>query len=115
MAETLNIIEPSDAINVNVTEVGNEVTTNIVSKDLSVDVILTGGIVEVTGGGDKNFVFSQQSASDTWTITHTLNKFPAVEVVDSGGTVVIGNITYNSTSEIVITFSASFSGKAYLN
>lgn len=114
MAETLNIIEPSDAINVNVTEVGNEVTTNIVSKDISVDIILTGGIVQVSSG-DKNFVFNQQSASDTWTINHTLEKFPSVSVVDSSGDIVIGNITYNSTSEIVITFSASFSGKAYLN
>ena len=113
MAETLNIIEPSDAINVNVTEVGNEVTTNIVSKDLSVDIILTGGIVQING--DKNFVFNQSSASATWTINHTLNKFPSVEVVNSANTIVIGDITYNSTSQITITFSASFSGKAYLN
>ena len=114
MAETLNIIEPSDAINVNVTEVGNEVTTNIVSKDISVDIILTGGIVEVSSG-DKNFVFNQQSASDTWTINHTLNKFPSVEVVNSANTIVIGDVTYNSTSQITITFTAAFSGKAYLN
>jgi hypothetical protein len=115
MAETLNIIEPSDAINVNVTEVGNEVTTNVVSKDISVDVILTGGIVQISGSGDKNFVFNQSSASSTWTINHTLDKFPAVEVVNSANTIVIGDITYNSTSQITITFTAAFSGKAYLN
>lgn len=115
MAETLNIIEPSDAINVNVTEVGNEVTTNIVSKDVSVDIILTGGIVEVTGGGDKNYVFNQSSASSTWTINHTLNKFPSVEVVDSANDIVIGDVTYNSITQITITFTAAFSGKAYLN
>jgi hypothetical protein len=115
MAETLNIIEPSDAINVNVTEVGNEVTTNLVSKDISVDVILTGGIVQISGSGDKNFVFNQSSASSTWTINHTLDKFPAVEVVNSANTIVIGDITYNSTSQITITFTAAFSGKAYLN
>jgi len=113
MAETLNIIEPSDAININVTEVGNEVTTNVVSKDLSVDIILTGGVVQVSG--DKNFVFTQSSASATWTINHTLNKFPAVEVVDSANDIVIGNVTYNSITQITITFTAAFSGKAYLN
>lgn len=113
MAETLNIIEPSDAINVNVTEVGNEVTTNVVSKDVSVDVILSGGIVQING--DKNYVFNQSSASSTWTINHTLNKFPSVEVVDSANDIVIGDVTYNSITQITITFTAAFSGKAYLN
>jgi hypothetical protein len=112
-ATSLNIIEPGSATEINVTEVGNEVTTNVVTEDITVDVILSGGIVQVSG--DKNFVFTQSSASATWTINHTLNKFPSIEVVDSANDIVIGNVTYNSTSQITITFTAAFSGKAYLN
>jgi len=67
------------------------------------------------GGGDKNFIYNQTSPSATWNITHTLNKFPAVSVVDSAGTQWYPSITYNSTTSITLEFSAAFSGKAYLN
>jgi len=66
-------------------------------------------------GGDKNFIYNQTSPSATWNITHTLNKFPAVSVVDSAGTQWYPSITYNSTTSITLEFSAAFSGKAYLN
>jgi len=104
MAESINIILDQGANSV-------DVVSN--TEQPTVEVVITGGIIG--GGSDKNFVFTQSSASDTWTINHTLDKFPSVSVVDSGGTAVIGNITYNSTSQITLTFSASFSGKAYLN
>jgi hypothetical protein len=112
MAQTINIISSTNTNNVDVI-VGDSISVDVVSKteQPSVDVIITGGIV----GTDKNFVFTQSSASDTWTINHTLNKFPAVEVVDSANDIVIGNVTYNSTNQITITFTAAFSGKAYLN
>lgn len=61
------------------------------------------------------FEFNQSSASNNWTITHNLNSYPSVTVVDSSGNVVIGAITYVNANEITISFSSSFSGKAYLN
>jgi len=48
-------------------------------------------------------------------ITHNLSKFPSVTVVDSGNNIVIGDITYNDLNTLTINFTASFSGKAYLN
>ena len=112
MAQTVNVVSKTNTNNVDVI-VGDSISVDVISKteQPSVDVIITGGIV----GTDKNFVFTQSSASATWTINHTLNKFPAVEVVDSANDIVIGNVTYNSTSQITITFTAAFSGKAYLN
>lgn len=112
MAQTVNVISKTNTNNVDVI-VGDSISVDVISKteQPSVDVIITGGII----GGDKNFVFTQSSASSTWTVSHNLNKFPSVSVVDSAGTAVIGNVTYNSTSQITLTFSASFSGKAYLN
>jgi hypothetical protein len=48
-------------------------------------------------------------------ITHNLNTYPSVTVVDSSGAVVIGAVAYNNKNQIAITFTSAFSGKAYLN
>jgi len=64
---------------------------------------------------DKNFVFTQNSPAITWTITHNLNKFPSVSVVDSANEIVYGEVTYTNTNLLTVTFTAAFSGKAYLN
>tara|TARA_R100001460_G_scaffold27014_1_gene54635 strand:+ start:220 stop:552 length:333 start_codon:yes stop_codon:yes gene_type:complete len=66
-------------------------------------------------GLDKNFVFTQGVPATTWTVQHDLNKFCSVTVVSDSNNVMIGNITYDGLNELTITFSAAFSGKAYLN
>ena len=65
--------------------------------------------------GDKHFVFTKSTPDSVWEITHNLDKYPSVTVVDSAGSVVMGDITYTSKSTLTVTFSAAFSGKAYLN
>ena len=65
--------------------------------------------------GDKHFVFTKSTPDSVWDITHDLDKYPSVTIVDSAGSVVIGDITYTSKSTLTVTFSAAFSGKAYLN
>lgn len=62
-----------------------------------------------------NFVFTQSIPSTTWLVSHDLNKFCSVTVVSDSNNVMIGNVTYNSLNQLTITFSAAFSGKAYLN
>ena len=64
---------------------------------------------------DKNYVHNQIASSNTWNIANNLNKFASVSVVDSAGSVVIGEITYVDANNVTLTFSAAFSGKAYLN
>jgi len=61
------------------------------------------------------YVHNQITASTTWNIQHNLNDYPSVTVIDSAGSVVIGEVTYNSSNDLTITFSAPFSGTAYLN
>lgn len=61
------------------------------------------------------YTHEQGIAANVWTINHNLNKHPSVMVVDSGGTVVSGNITYIDTNTIELTFNAAFKGTAYLN
>ena len=60
------------------------------------------------------YIHTQASPSSTWNVTHTLGGRPSVMVVDSAGTVVIGEISYNSNTSITISFTAPFSGYAYL-
>ena len=64
---------------------------------------------------DKTFVYEQSSASMVWNIQHNLNKFPSVSIVDSAGSSVIGEINYESIDSLVLSFTAPFSGYAYLN
>lgn len=60
------------------------------------------------------YVHTQASPSSVWNVTHSLGGRPSVMVVDSAGTVVIGEISYNSNTSITISFTAPFSGYAYL-
>ena len=64
---------------------------------------------------DKHYVFTQGTPSDIWEIPHNLNKYPSVDVVDSAGTHVVGDIEYIDVNNLTVTFSGGFAGKAYLN
>ena len=71
--------------------------------------------------GDKgdtaaaSYVHEQSIPATTWYINHALDFFPAVTIVDSGGSDVVGSISYVDRDNLVITFSTAFGGKAYLS
>lgn len=62
-----------------------------------------------------SYVHTQMVASNSWIIIHNLGKYPSATIVDSAGTMVVGEVEYISLNEIRIYFNAAFSGKAYLN
>lgn len=66
-------------------------------------------------GGDKHYVHKQETSSDTWEVTHVLGKEPAVTIVDSAGTEVIGEVEYVNLNKCILRFQAPFSGKAIFN
>lgn len=72
---------------------------------------------ETTSWQNKTVEYThlQGSASNTWTINHNLGKYPSIMVVDSAGSVVIGDVSYVTINQIIVYFSGTFSGKAYLN
>jgi hypothetical protein len=72
-------------------------------------------LYDIDSNTDKTFTFTQSIASSTWSVTHNLDKFPSVSVVDSGNTAVVGSVEYINENELTITFSAPFSGYAYMN
>lgn len=65
--------------------------------------------------GDKTFLYEQNSPSDTWEITHGLDKFPSVTVVDTANTVVTGQVDYLNKNQVILRFNYPFSGFAHLN
>jgi len=66
-------------------------------------------------GFDSHFEFTQGVPATTWNITHDLNKFPSITVVDTANTTVVGSYEYTSKNTVTLNFSAPFAGKAYLN
>lgn len=67
------------------------------------------------GGGGGSLAYEQQVSSATWVIVHNLGFQPNVTVVDTAGTTIEGSISYDSPSQITLTFSVPFSGTAYLS
>jgi len=80
---------------------------------------LINGLWEVfagsSGAGDKHYVYTQPTASNIWNVNHNMGKFPAVDVIDTGGTNVEGDVFYVDANNLTLTFSAPFTGTAYLN
>jgi hypothetical protein len=66
-------------------------------------------------GTDLTYVHNQIAASATWTVVHSLHKRPSVSIVDSGDNLVIGEVQYIDDDTLTISFTAPFSGKAYIN
>jgi len=73
-------------------------------------------------GGDKNEVsaqFSVGSGGGTVNISHSLNKFPAVQISEgtqaSPTEIINCKITYTSTSQVSLEFDKAFTGVAVLN
>ena len=62
----------------------------------------------------RRYEHTQGIASANWTINHTLGGKPSVTIVDSADTHVVGEVQYTSTTQVVVSFTTPFSGKAYL-
>ena len=60
-------------------------------------------------------IHNQTVSSSTWSITHNLNKYPSVSIVDSSNEEVIGEVEHINANSLTVKFSAPFSGKAFLN
>jgi hypothetical protein len=72
------------------------------------------GAPGVFNPGDIFYVHTQGSPSAIWTINHNLGGQPTAVVLDSAGTQCEGTFSYPSNNQMVITFTAAFSGTAYV-
>jgi hypothetical protein len=83
----------------------------IVDQDSPNQIIVRSG---GAAGNTRRHIHTQASASTNWVITHTLGGKPSVTVVDSADTLVIGEVKYDSDTQVTVSFTAAFSGFAYL-
>ena len=68
------------------------------------------------GSAISNFTFDLDGNSLSYTITHGMNKFPSVSVIEDGtNNQVFGNVTYNNLNQCTISFSSLVTGKATFN
>ena len=65
--------------------------------------------------GRVSYEHIQDEVSKDWVIVHNLGFRPNVTVVDSAGTIYEGEIAYTNTTTLTVSFSAAFSGKAFLS
>ena len=63
---------------------------------------------------NSTVVHDQSLASATWTITHNQGRYPTIDIIDSAGNHVIGDIKHNSINQLVATFDNAFAGKAII-
>ena len=76
---------------------------------ISIDNVIK--VVSTTLG----FTYTQMTPATVWVINHNLGRYPSITIVDTGGNVVYGDYKYIDTNNMTATFSATFSGSAYLN
>ena len=75
---------------------------------------VTGTAWSDAGAGTGSF---PNTSALVWTINHagTWGPYPSVTVVNINDVVLYGEVEYQSTTQLTITFSAAFAGTAYLN
>lgn len=64
---------------------------------------------------DKTFVYTQSTPAAEWTVTHNMNKYPDVTVVNNNLEECIADVKYINTNTVKISFTSAFAGKAFLN
>jgi len=67
------------------------------------------------GPSSQSYVHDQVVPSDTWTIHHNLGIRPNVTVVDSAGSLQVGEPEYVDANTLVIRYVAAFAGTAYVS
>ena len=61
------------------------------------------------------YVHTQSAPATEWIVTHGLDGYPSVTVIDSAGTVVEGGVEYLSQNIVRLTFVGPFSGQAFFS
>ena len=64
---------------------------------------------------DLYYEFEQTEPSSEWTVSHNLNKYPNVTVIDNTGTIIFASIVYLDKNRVKISFSNNNTGKVVFN
>ena len=111
VTDVINVAQPGAAGPPNVLTIGT-VTTG--EAGATITGVAPNQVLNLVYPLSARHVHTQATVATTWTINHALGGYPSVSIVDSSKTVVVGEITYTSTSQVVVNFTSAFSGFAYL-
>ena len=101
----------------NITVVNTVQNVTITNTQPNVSVASAGAQGPAGPQGPSASVFythTQATPSASWTINHNLNGNPTAVVFDSANTQCEGTFSYPTLNQMVITFTAAFSGIAYI-
>jgi hypothetical protein len=68
-----------------------------------------------SSGADKTYIHTQASSITTWTVSHNLNKYPTVAVVDTSQNVVMADIHYVDANQLLVSLGSAGTGYVYCN
>jgi len=98
--------------------------TTSVTQSTSNNITVSSAVVQTSGAGDGDKHYTHVFTNLSWTavgtdkeqtITHNLDKYPSVAIIDNFGRVLIVEVDYIDSNTVKLTCSGSFSGKAYFN
>lgn len=70
----------------------------------------------LASGGDLNYFYVQDTASNEWTINHALIKpRPSVTILDDDDNIIYSQVKYITDNQIKVYFNSSLTGKVALN
>jgi len=111
VTDVINVAQPGAAGPPNELSIG---TVTVGEPSVTITGIPPNQVLNMVLPATARHVHTQSTAASTWVINHALGGYPSVSVVDSSRTLVFGEITYPSTSQVVVNYSAAFSGYAFL-
>ena len=111
VTDVVNVSQPGAAGPPNVLTIGT-VTTG--EAGATITGVAPNQVLNLVYPIAARHIHTQGTPSTVWTIDHALSGFPSVTVVDSSKTVVFGEVSYTSMAQVVVNFTAAFSGYAYL-
>lgn len=90
----------------------NIALTNPEQATITITKLNAASLVDVY---ERAYIHTQAAPALQWTVSHNLNKYPSVSIVDSSNEEVIGEVEYVDTNNLIVKFTAPFSGEAYIN
>jgi len=108
-----DVFDYNTGFNFNITK--TEIVNEMLITDAAGEMKWTPFAPLMGASSDKNYIHNQSISATVWVVTHNLAKHASVTVVDSAGTVVFGQVEYDSLNQMTLTFKSTFSGKAYFN
>lgn len=94
-------------------DTGESILVDVTAGD-NITLNKTGQTTVISAKGDSTYTYNF-TASSVVEVNHNLGKYASIAVIDSAGEEVEGNVLQRNLNQVVIEFSAPFSGKVICN